>query len=181
MCYVDVQNAPRAVWSAFRAGAYEHYSPKDHAWLFRGQRLRMGAYGDPVAVPYSVWSPIVPLFDRHTGYTHSWRIGRFWRFRRWVMASVESERDALQAIERGWHTFRVRAAGARLMSREIGCPAAKENGELTTCHDCGLCGGTSKQAKNVSIVGHGSPSRLATLVPYLSVLDGSRQSYFVSV
>jgi hypothetical protein len=180
MCYVNVDKAPRSVWMAYRGGAYEHYRPADHAWLFRGQRLRLGAYGDPVAVPYKIWAPIVPLFDRATGYTHQWARGQFWRFRRWCMASVESERDAHRAHERGWRWFRLRGADRPLMAGEVGCPAAKENGARSTCYACGQCGGLLANGRDVSIVGHGSPSRMASLVPYLSIPDGKRQAYFVS-
>ena len=68
--------------------------------------LRLGCYGDPVAAPYSVWAPLVRVASGHTGYTHQWHDKRFWRFRAFLMASVETLDDARQAQSLGWRTFR---------------------------------------------------------------------------
>jgi hypothetical protein len=99
--YVAIHQAPLAVYQAYRRGRYEPYEAPQHLALFQGRMLRLGSYGDPVAAPYNVWSPLVRVASGHTGYTHQWRTGRFWRFRAFLMASVETLDDARQAQARG--------------------------------------------------------------------------------
>lgn len=170
-CYVQVRNAPRAVWQACQNGSYPDYSPTKHGWLFSGRKLRMGSYGDPLAVPYSVWQPLVELSAGHTGYTHSWRIGKLWRFRRWLMASVENENDMHHAQRRGWRTFRTLPTVDDISNQEILCPASDEAGKLRTCETCRACHGnpTQQRAKrSVAIVAHGG---LATMSNYRKLVS----------
>jgi hypothetical protein len=105
-CYVNVHQAPLAVWRAFVRGRYTRFDARRHLSLFRGRMLRIGAYGDPCAAPYDVWSQLVRVAAGHTGYSHAWRDRRFWRFRRFVMASVETLEQSRKAWSRGWRTFR---------------------------------------------------------------------------
>ena len=73
-CYVDTSNAPNQIWKAWRNGSYaESYSPE---WN-QGRSIRLGAYGDPLAVPLRVWRNVLRRATTWTGYTHSWRIRRF--------------------------------------------------------------------------------------------------------
>ena len=67
------------------------------------------------------------------------------------MASVESEKLAIQAQSRGFRTFRVRKPGAELLPGEIECPSSAG----VQCIDCRLCNG-NKQARNISIEAHGA-------------------------
>jgi hypothetical protein len=185
-CYVVVDQAPLAVWRAFRnSGLYEPYEPQRHDRFLRGRKIRFGAFGDPVAAPYSLWSTLARLASAHTGYSRSWRTGRFWRFRALLMASVESERDAQEAQRRGWRTFRIRRADDPLMDNEIACPASAERGHKTTCERCGLCRGTYAahqqptrpwaapcndryvSGPDVAIVGHGGKPKLYSLERYV--------------
>ena len=41
-CYVQVRNAPRAMWHAYRAGRYPHYSAKAHLELFSRSQATLG-------------------------------------------------------------------------------------------------------------------------------------------
>ena len=93
-CYVNVHQAPTAVYHAFTRGRYEAFDRRHHLHLFEDKMLRIGSYGDPVAAPYSMWSMLARVATGRTGYTHQWRVGRYWRFRSLVMASVESLEDA---------------------------------------------------------------------------------------
>lgn len=177
MCYVDVAKAPWQVWQSFHAGRYEPLNLCHHARYFRGADVRLGAYGDPCAAPLPMWQRIIALAAKHTGYSHMAHDPRFSGFRRIVMASVESAESAIQLQRRGWRTFRVKSPGAPLLPTECGCPAAQENGARVTCAECGLCNGAASAARSVAINAHGSPSRMATLVPYLSLLDGTIKTY----
>ena len=146
-CYVNVHQAPTAVYQAFTRGRYEPFDAGQHLDLFRGRMLRIGSYGDPCAAPYSVWSTFTRASRGRTGYTHQWREGRFWRFRRLVMASVESLADAELAWSRGWRTFRTTIAGEQSTTREFVCPASAEAGHRLTCDQCGACDGAANSAK----------------------------------
>ena len=52
-CYVNVHQAPLAVYRAYRRGRYEPFDSAQHLALFQGRMLRLGCYGDPVAAPYA--------------------------------------------------------------------------------------------------------------------------------
>ena len=171
-CYVNVHQAPTAVYQAFLRGRYEPFDRGQHLPLFRGWMLRMGSYGDPCAVPYSVWSTVAKVATGRTGYTHQWREGRFWRFRRLLMASVENAADAELARSRGWRTFRTTLPGDGPARREFTCPASAEAGHRLTCDQCGACNGADRNPNRVNVViqAHGSP---ATISSYLRTLGDS--------
>ena len=142
-CYVTTFQGPRSVWNTWWRDGYppasEHRSELVEAIRARG--IRWGAYGDPGAVPTDLvrrWS----RFGRWTGYTHAWR--RRPSLRPWLMASVDSEAEALEASSRGWRTFRVehdRTRELEPLEGELVCPASDEAGKRTTCDRCGLCNG----------------------------------------
>jgi hypothetical protein len=163
-CYVQVRNAPYQVWKTYHAGKYPHYLPKLHAHLFRGRKLRLGAYGDPCAVPYRVWTPLVAMSTGHTAYSHAWQDKRFWRFRNLTMASVENSAQADVARSRGWRYFRAMHDVSDLGAGEILCPASKEGGKRRQCETCLACRGSNGNSSMVSvaIVAHGSPAVLSS-------------------
>jgi hypothetical protein len=176
-CYVNVYRAPQAIWKAHQRDAYVNYSPREHNRFFRSDprkayvAIRLGAYGDPAAAPYALWSRLCRLAKRWTGYTHQWSVavhkgGKTYRpfdaFKRLCMASVESAGMAKLAQERGWRTFRSRTAAEPLLERESSCPAAKESGAKTQCMLCRACTGTmfgtQEGFRNMSILAHGGPA-----------------------
>jgi hypothetical protein len=126
--------------------------------------LRIGSYGDPVAVPYSVWSPLVAVAAGHTGYTHAWRETRFWRYRRILMASCESLDDANSARARGWRTFRTGPEGELPVRGEFRCPASAEENKRLSCNRCGACDGAKDKPGRASVLiqAHGSPATLGS-------------------
>jgi hypothetical protein len=160
-CYVQVRNAPRAIWQAYRSGRYAHYSPAAHAHLFQGRVLRLGSYGDPTAVPLGVWEPLLRLARRHTGYTHQWRA--FPEYRAFLMASVDHAHELPAAHAAGWRTFRTLAHLAELRAGERLCPASAEAGKRTTCDKCAACkgAGSNPQLVSIAIVAHGGKSTLS--------------------
>lgn len=162
-CYVAVQNAPTGVYDGYLNNSYEVLEPRDVQRLFRWHRLRLGAYGDPVAVPFPIWSSILKNVQGHTGYTHQWREPRFWRFKQILMASVETETEAKIAQAKGWRTFRSRPVGTPLAEGEIECPASEKMGYRTTCDHCLHCDGATNKRKffSIAIEAHGGKGVLS--------------------
>ena len=88
-----------------------------------------------------------------TGYTHQWANPLKAGYKRYLMASVESDETLAQAQNLGWRTFRVAAEG-KLERRpnEIVCVNTTHG---TTCADCGLCNGGDTRKKSIVIEVHG--------------------------
>lgn len=154
-CYVRVMQAPTAVYKRFLSGGYQTATPVEANAILKAKRysLRLGAYGDPAALPLSVIRELASGI-KTTGYTHAWLQSR--EYQPWIMASVDTASDQAKATRLGWRTFRTRTTNEPLQSGEISCPASAEAGHRTTCADCVLCGGANVQARNISIIAHGS-------------------------
>ena len=171
-CYVNM---------ATPGNVYRYHNTKGYPLLqdpqcLKNRPIRLGAYGDPAAVPYAVWEPVLLAIDPglnttrsrdatsgtiRTGYTHLWRTADP-RFRKILMASVESEEDKDLAERYGWRTFRVKKPAELVLPGELVCPASKEaaSGKSTiTCSQCGLCGGSSIRGSNIVINAHGSRAK----------------------
>jgi hypothetical protein len=150
-CYVNVGQAPNGIFKA----DYPTEAPKwkkTRPWAkVRNAPMRLGAWGDPAALPFDVAQGLITR--KHTGYTHQWR-NTDQRFKEILMASADSEAEALEAQAMGWRTFRVRKAHEPLLENEIACPASKEAGYKTQCAQCGLCAGAGRKAKNIAIIEH---------------------------
>lgn len=154
-CYVPPWVGPNQVYKSFIAGRYIDAAWPDLHALLEARHLRLGAYGDPAAIPFEVWRQLLTTVAGWVGYTHAWRRCDP-RFREISMASVDSEREFFEAGLRGWRTFRVRGKDDALIDRaEFACPASDELGHRTTCQVCRLCRGTSSPARSVSIIAHG--------------------------
>lgn len=137
---------------SIREGKVPHLTDREALDAVAGRPLRMGAYGDPAALPYSWWWSLAKRASMWTGYTHAWR-DCDWRFAEFTMASVEWAQDALAAQAKGWRTFRAKPPESRLLATEIMCPAQTKG---TTCVECGLCNGQKgRSAANIAIDAHG--------------------------
>lgn len=156
-CYVTVAQSPQAVWRTWRRGGYRRMTARQVSDRLRarGLSLRLGAYGDPAALPVSV------LYDlsigiKATGYTHAWATSP--EYRPYVMASVDTPEEYAAARAEGWRTFRVTVPGETLQPREISCPASEEMGMRTTCSACTLCDGAriGDTRSTIAIQVHGS-------------------------
>jgi hypothetical protein len=174
-CYVTLFQAPLSVWRAWdregRPGANVDQD-KLVALTIAGQNhgFRMGSYGDPLAVPHTVWKDILAMVQPkvHTGYTHQWRNvsslhARGQWFRANVMASCDSIEDATEARNGGWRYFL--AVSPELVpsvpERTILCLAERETNPRT-CETCGICNGTQDKgstAVSVFLVEHGARSQ----------------------
>lgn len=155
-CYVNVAQAPLAIYKAYCAGRYPAYEAENHRELFRGRFVRLGSYGDPAAVPVRVWDGVCHVAGRWAGYSHAWRYCDP-RLSRFCMASVETPQQRQEALAAGWRTFRVRLPDQPVEDGEFVCPASTEAGKRMTCAECGACSGTKAGGKNASpvIIFHG--------------------------
>jgi hypothetical protein len=151
------------VYKAYHRGIYLN-APDSFARLAYMQgagwerMVRLGAYGDPAAVPQEVWMNLLHRAKGWTGYTHQWREPQFEYLKKWCMASVDSPGETLIAQSCGWRTFRVRQFNieAYTGTREVVCPASDEQGAKLQCIQCGVCSGTEgKGTSNVVIKVHG--------------------------
>ena len=149
-CYVNVGQAPAAVYRTYKAGKYPTFDPTAHSGLFMGRKVRLGAYGDPAAAPFEVMQQVASLCIGHTGYTHQIAHKAFdKRFLSLCMVSADSPKQAAKYQSMGAKTFRVAMAGDSLADGEIECLADSQG---LQCHECGLCDG---QRQNVAITVHG--------------------------
>lgn len=158
-CYVRVYQAPLSVWSAYHRGRYAipgvHFDAALLPQLFAGLSFRIGSYGDPAAIPASVWKTATRKVKNRTGYTHQWRRRIGVGLKSLCMASADSESDVATATAKGWRTFRVRKHDAPTLATESICPASKEGGQRVQCDTCGLCKGATIAAKHIVIADHG--------------------------
>ena len=155
-CYVNVAQAPAAVWKSYKRGAY----PAINKRRMTGREIRLGAYGDPCAVDYEVWHNIVQIVPKWTGYTHQWRTCDQ-RFRHLLMASTHSIAENAIAHQMGWRTFRAKLPGEELQANEFYCPSDRG----IECRDCRACDGTHLETRrstmrSVAIDVHGSTPKL---------------------
>ena len=155
-CYVNLGQGARAVLDGVNRGIYP-VAGADLAQLIAQRMVRLGTYGDPAAVPASVWENLLTTAAGSTGYTHQWRNALGLAVRGFCMASADTEADRDLARSMGFRTFRVRTSDAPVMPGEFICPASAEAGKTKTCADCGACaGGTASRKADPVIVVHGS-------------------------
>lgn len=158
-CYVWIPGVENIWQSQQRADRTDRMTADEFAPRVAGLQLRIGAYGDPVAVPHEVWAPLLAVAGGHTAYTHQWRRDSAAPFRSWCMASVDSLDEQRQAEGMGWRTFRVRTPDSPMLRDEVICPGSDEGGHVAQCENCSLCRGASRPAKHVVITVHGQGAK----------------------
>lgn len=156
-CYVNKLFGPGQAWKSYRDGKYPYMSPEDINALLRAKNwsLRGGAYGDPAKIPTHIWATLFAGLRRHTAYTHQWMEPDFDpALFEYAMASVDDVNtvEMLQEMHGpDVRYYRVDNGGA-LAPNEVRCPSKNASGErVTTCDKCGLCAGSSRQAKHIVI------------------------------
>lgn len=167
VCYVNVGQAPVGVWKAFRAGRYDTYRRDLHAEILADRSIRLGAYGDPAALPDSIVEHFATVGRGWTGYSHQlFRIDRERadRLARWLMVSCHNQAQLSEARRRGWRAFVTvapeHAERGKVPAGAVECPAYTRG---VSCETCQLCRGTSRPALDVYAIGHGRPA--ANLLP----------------
>lgn len=154
VCYVNLGQAPAAVWKAYQAGKYPVYSRRTHEHFLKGRSIRIGAYGDPAALPVRLVKYLANVGSGWTGYSHQ----LFWLEERRasalasvLMASCHTPAMHKEARRRGWRSFVAIAEGQAAPDNAVECPNYTRG---VTCQKCQLCQGTSKQAKDVYVIAH---------------------------
>jgi hypothetical protein len=171
-CYVHLGQGPAQVAKALAAGVYEDWTGATAgqiADMFTGRGVRLGAYGDPAAMPYTLLRALVRRAAFWTGYTHSPDAAPY--LRAYCMASAHSPAHALALQAKGWRTFRVAPKGdVRRMAGELLCPASKEAGHKLQCGDCQACDGHHKGRRaNVMIPLHAGARAAVTYAGVLGL------------
>jgi len=168
ICYVAPGLAPYNIWRQWRRERPASLSMRKIRTVFTNRGVRLGSYGDPVAVPLRIWRAVTSKAVCWTGYTHQWRncdAG----YQRWCMASCETEQDRNEAHALGWRTYRTTAQNS-IEARQVGeivCPKSKEGGGKTTCDRCRLCSGIDGHGqKDVVITLHGFTFQQKAKVPH---------------
>lgn len=169
-CYVNMMHGPNGVYKAYKNGSYERLEKK-HLKYLRKQHLRIGSYGDPVAIPFDIWNYILQFVGGYTGYTHQWNNCDN-RFKDIVMASVDTIKEHDRAVENGWRTFRVMINNNESLGDEIICPASRN--ENTQCTKCMLCNGSGKR-KNIAISVHGQNWKIKRFVRIMKLRDQKKK------
>lgn len=156
-CYVQVFRAPSKMHQTYLLGRYEQVDLARLVELGTDRLVRLGSYGDPVAVPIEVWNHLLANSVGHTGYTHAWTVKRFQAYSSLCMASVDTEAERVKARAMGWSTFRVQAYQNELkFPAEIVCPASHEAGRVATCAECMLCDPSAHVGSQIVIQAHGT-------------------------
>jgi len=165
-CYVLIHNAPQSSWKAWaRAGKPDaDMASAVIQCAFAADRhgVRLGAYGDPAAVPHTVWQTFLADCGtlagrtiRHTGYTHQWRSRlattphRDW-CRENLMASCDNASEFEKARSLGWRGFVAIQAGSPTPQGTIECLADRD-GSRKTCETCGICDGSQNRPQRTSV------------------------------
>jgi len=150
-CYVNIGQAPNQVYNSFKRGIYPVFDYAKHSQYLTGRKIRLGAYGDPAAIPFDIVAPFAKLGTGHTGYTHQASHESFDdRYFSLLMASADTPKQSLALQARGAKTFRVALADDSLFEHETECLADSRG---IQCADCLQCDG---QKRNVAIQVHGS-------------------------
>ena len=157
-CYVATFQAPLQIYKSWLKGNYPVLTPKQAQKRLAYKKVRLGSYGDPIHVPLEVWNTILKFTLGTTGYTHQWKNKLYNDYKKYLMASVETIKEKLQANSLGYRTFRVRQETDVTDSNEVGCLSdrnARGTKKLVPCIDCMMCSGlTSKVKQSISIIQH---------------------------
>lgn len=170
-CYVNLLHGPQKKYKAFKNGLYKRAETIGEVQEFlHGQGLRLGAYGDPAALPSELCEMLAGMAEYSTSYTHGHSVwgndGKIATVASYSMVSADSVQEALKAQSKGFRTFRVIPVAQwedkgkdSMLANEILCPASEEAGNRVKCFECKLCNGTKSKAKSIAIVAHGSTKK----------------------
>lgn len=163
-CYVTLAKAPTTIWRRYAEGGYQRVSPSAAAAFLPGRLLRLGAYGDPAALPLAVLETLAEGAASTVGYTMQWRDG--FALAHLCMASCGSWEEAEQARAYGYRAFVALPGSDPAPAGAMQCPneATRHRPMPVTCSDCRACGGTgsgtgSAHTTHVQIGLHGPAAR----------------------
>ena len=151
-CYVNVGQAPLAIYRAYHRGAYPFLPPARYSAVFGGRKIRFGAYGNPSLLPISIVKAIAAVSAGWTGYFHDWRTNPMAaEYSKFFMASTETESSFRLAKSLGYRSFHASPI------RPDGTIECLSDAKGISCAQCKLCAGLSKSRQpSVWINPHGS-------------------------
>jgi hypothetical protein len=153
-CYVNVGQAPLAVWKGYHKGIYPFLGKKYFDVVFGGRKVRFGAYGNPSLIPLDIVSAIAKAAKGWTGYFHDWHLmpkEKSKAYGKFFMASTETDSSRCKASDMGLRYFHVSPNQPR---DTIECLSDAKG---ISCAECQLCQGLAKsRLKSVWINPHGS-------------------------
>jgi|TARA_R100000479_G_scaffold110386_1_gene55489 hypothetical protein len=158
-CYVRWSHL-KSLWNSART--QNPISKELTKELLKGLRVRVGAAGDPLAVPADFWKDILSSCESYTGYTHQWLEPFAKQYNEMFMASVDTEQEKTKAFWKGWNTFQV-LDNEDPESKSVQCLATIPdktdiNGLPMSCASCMMCNG--KGAKAVHVQLHGATNTM---------------------
>jgi hypothetical protein len=154
VCYVNVGQAPEGIWRKYWRDGYPNYVRRTHEHYLEGREIRLGAYGDPAALPVPLLRYLTEACDSHTGYSHqlfSIPRNRADKVAEFCMCSCENTAQHNEALRRGWRAFTVIRPDQPAPAKSVECPFYSHG---VKCIDCGLCKGSGMQAKSVYVIAH---------------------------
>jgi hypothetical protein len=163
-CYVNLGQAPTSIYRAYKRNSYPDLThpaatPLRNQTLgkiLHNRKVRLGAYGDPAAVPVRVLRDLVTFASGHTGYTHQMHHKNFDpEVLQYCMASTETGKTSQLAWASKARTFRIVKDITEMKQdgSEIECLSDSKG---MSCADCMLCGGKSEGRPSIVIAVHGS-------------------------
>lgn len=163
-CYVNLRT-PNTIYRAASSGRYDQPDYK-RAWQrFLADKsnwtIRLGAYGDPAAVPREIWDNLLDGCKGHTGYTHQWHKPQGQAILDLCMASADTPDQAKLLEAAGARYFQVVAPGDEVGPNSVTCLAESKG---KSCSECRICDGLRvprvlkgmKQPTSVHIKVHGA-------------------------
>lgn len=152
-CYVNMQTV-NSVYRSVEAGNYTELDVSEAdlsilADALCGQHVRVGAWGDPAAMPWEIMDTITKSAAGYTAYTHQTAHPKFDdRYLSVCMVSAENPKVAAKYQAQGIRTFRPVLAGTALAASELTCPNESHG---MNCIECRLCDGGNAKRGNPSI------------------------------
>jgi hypothetical protein len=130
-CYVNVGQAPLAIWKAYHRGAYGDLIPAHYSNAFAGRKIRFGAYGNPTLLPLAMVKAIASVSSGWTGYFHDWKSNPLAHgYSAFFMASTETENSLKLASALGFRTFHVSPVKP---AESLECLSETRNLECSQC------------------------------------------------
>ena len=154
VCYVNIGHAPMGIWRAWRRGRYPMFAASIHREALIDHPIRLGAYGDPAALPLKLLRQLAGWSSIWTGYTHQafWqRKDRAEALSNLCMISCENLAQYNEARRRGWRSFVVLTPSQPIPDGCVECPYYTHG---VQCIDCNLCDGGNKTAKSIAVRAH---------------------------
>lgn len=172
-CYCNPAHGALGVYRGLSNNKYPDVTPAQAGEMVRDRVVRLGAYGDPAAVPISVWDELLKYVAGWTGYTHQWRKKKFQELKRYCMASCEIPAHRIRAQELGWRTYRIREdEDDELMPGEFVCPAQHHR---RTCDQCKACDGGNAMKASPAIIAHGTPWKVKRLKKLIRLMKNKKK------